>query len=375
MARRSAPFRRGGELELFSKDPSSLPLEISERSEEVRLLHRLRSSLDVDLVRSAWDPKLPAYRDRDPIALHFVRPAPTRREDIPGEGALAETIGSLAADGYCCADACVCDAADYGVPQHRVRPFWFGHRRGTPCITWPARTHGPPSKIGQLPGFELRPWRTAGEALAGVADEDLGRMTRVAEHGSRHPNDIRPSAARTQNANPEGCAVLRIPLGGSGKSKTTAPDKPARAVTAAASRAGNMLKLNSKHPPSEHDKPARTVTARDRRQSDVLLTGTWLDHRPSLTVSTDRGGRMGTPGRNQAGGKSDYDNAIVLSELARSLLQGFPPDWVFVGKTKKSRNAQIGMAMPPPLAEAIAGAIVRWRALKDERGRERTSGG
>jgi DNA (cytosine-5)-methyltransferase 1 len=192
-------------------------------------------------------------------------------------GALEQTIGSLSRHGYCTADFVVLDAADFGVPQHRVRPFWFGHRRGTPCITWPARTHGQPTAKGQLPGLELAPRVTAGEALADLPEAALAK-------------------------------------------------------------------------------------------GDVA----WLDERPSTTVTADRGGRIGSPGRNEAGGKRYYDNAIVLSELARARLQGFPDRWVFVGKTKKSRNAQIGMAMPPALARAVAESIAAWRAAADAQLQEKT---
>jgi len=51
-------------------------------------------------------------------------------------------------------------------------------------------------------------------------------------------------------------------------------------------------------------------------------------------------------------------DAIILSELAAAILQGFPEGWVFSGKTKKARWSQIGQAMPPALAEAVARAIV-----------------
>ena len=39
-------------------------------------------------------------------------------------------IGCLAAAGYCTADFARLDAADFGVPQHRVRPFWSVTARG-----------------------------------------------------------------------------------------------------------------------------------------------------------------------------------------------------------------------------------------------------
>lgn len=290
---------------------------------------------------------------------HWPTPA-ARRSRLLGE--LEQTIGSLGKHGYCTADFVVLDAADFGVPQHRVRPFWFGHRRGTPCIQWPARTHGPPSPKGQLPGLELQPWVTAGAALADLPEALLGRRCHVTEHGNLHPNDVKlDKPARTQNKNPEGCSVLRLPLGGSGKTKATTPDRPAKVVTSSATRSGNILKGHPRHPLSSPDAPARTVTAVQGggAKGDVMA---WLDERPSTTITSDRGGRIGSPGRNEVGGKRYYDNAIVLSELARARLQGFPDRWVFSGKTKKSRNAQIGMALPPALARAVAESIAAWRA-------------
>jgi DNA (cytosine-5)-methyltransferase 1 len=59
-------------------------------------------------------------------------------------------------------------------------------------------------------------------------------------------------------------------------------------------------------------------------------------------------------------------NAIKLSERAAAILQGFPEDWHFAGKTKASRWSQIGMAMPPGLAEPVARSIVNWFAKLQE---------
>jgi site-specific DNA-cytosine methylase len=61
---------------------------------------------------------------------------------------------------------------------------------------------------------------------------------------------------------------------------------------------------------------------------------------------------LAAPGNHRGG----QFGAIKLGERARAILQGFPETWVFCGATKDSRNRQIGMAMPPPLAAAI----VRW---------------
>ena len=247
--------------------------------------------------------------------IKLIRPEAYLIGNVPGlqhgpnASVLEETIGSLGAFGYCTADFVSLDAADFGVPQHRVRPFWFGHRRGTHCLTWPSRTHGRPMQEGHLPGMELAPWVTAGSALADLPKGVLGVQCRVAEHTENHPDDLKLDApARTQTGNPHGCAVLRL------------DSKPKR----------------------------RDVKA-------------WLDERPSTTVT--QATWVAQPG--QCGSeKKPYQgaNAIVLSELARARLQGFPDGWTFCGKTKKSRNAQIGMAMPPPVAQAVADAIMQWRA-------------
>lgn len=50
-------------------------------------------------------------------------------------------------------------------------------------------------------------------------------------------------------------------------------------------------------------------------------------------------------------------NAIVLSEKAAAILQGFPDGWHFAGATKKARWSQLGQAMPPALAEAVARSV------------------
>lgn len=55
------------------------------------------------------------------------------------------------------------------------------------------------------------------------------------------------------------------------------------------------------------------------------------------------------------------------SERAAAILQGFPDGWHFVGKTKRARWSQIGQAMPPPLAAAVARAIAeQLRATRTE---------
>jgi site-specific DNA-cytosine methylase len=76
--------------------------------------------------------------------------------------------------------------------------------------------------------------------------------------------------------------------------------------------------------------------------------------------------RVAPPGHHETSIRS-VPNAIVLSERAAGILQGFPDGWTFAGKTKRARWAQIGMAMPPPLAEAVGRSIARWQTALERK--------
>lgn len=109
------------------------------------------------------------------------------------------------------------------------------------------------------------------------------------------------------------------------------------------------------------DAPAPTVlTDTDRRTGNgVKLDWPW--DRPSTTVQRDeRDERIAPPGHKPEnwGALMSGPDAVVLSERAAALLQGFPEGWTFAGKTKTARWSQIGQAMPPALAEVVAGAVV-----------------
>jgi len=173
-------------------------------------------------------------------------------------------IGGLHAHGYCVADFAALDAADYGVPQHRERPFWFGHLQG-PCIRWPAPTHGDRSSVGvtnlTLPGTgvdPLIPWVTCRQALGHLPPKELGRPVKLRR--------------RSQNSKQHGSVA----------------DKPARVVGTSNLSDGNVLLVNDKHPPMQYDLPATAITAKQRSQGgQTLATGR---ARSSRQRSTHEGG-------------------------------------------------------------------------------------
>lgn len=289
-------------------------------------------------------------------------------DDGPNWPIVQRTIGGLTRERYCI-DFARLDAADYGTPQHRVRPFWYGHAVGTPCIRWPARTHGSPAETGAvtLPGFApLRPWVTCRAALGHLSTKDLGSPVRLRWRGQNGATVAStPDAparvvgtsnlsdgnvlARQQDAVRVDRRAQRNP---GRKARASGIDDVASVVTTRQNGDGNTLVLGpNPHRPSTLDAPARTMT--QNAMGDGALVA-WPWDAPSTVVTN--GDRIGPPGHH---GKSflSAPNAIKLSEKAAAILQGFPDGWVFAGDTKKARWAQIGMAMPPPLGEAVATSI------------------
>lgn len=123
-------------------------------------------------------------------------------DDGPNLPIVQRTIGALSKLGYCTADFARLDAANYGVPQHRHRPFWFGHKRG-PCIQWPSPTHGDPDELRDqmtIPGIEaLIPWVTCKQALGHLSLEELGRPIKLRrrEANSKQHGSVEERPART----------------------------------------------------------------------------------------------------------------------------------------------------------------------------------
>lgn len=366
-------------------------------------------------------------------------------DDGPNWHVVQKTIGSLSQEGYCI-DFQRLDACNYGVPQHRVRPFWFGHPMRAGHLTWPDPTHADPKllRTAALPGVgALAAWVTCRQALGHLAGEDLGvpvrlrwrgangkqvasvpdnparvvgtstlsdgnvlaHPTEAVREGKRRPREPGKKARASHIDAPADVVTTRQNGGGNVvfDGPNHRPSAPARTLTKNTHGDGALL-ANDKHPPLMLDEPACTVAAKDRggQGSQVLLVHErhpvseseeparavtasdgggakgrvlhWPWDRPSTTVTS--GERLAPPGHHEGsflspGHKGTHGpNAVKLSEKAAAILQGFPEGWLFAGATKKARWAQIGMAMPPPLAEAVGRSIKAWFDKRAAMGRE-----
>lgn len=309
-------------------------------------------------------------------------------DDGPNLPIVQRLIGGLARYGYCTADFARLDAANYGVPQHRVRPFWFGHKTG-PCIRWPAPSHGDPADLRDqltIPGVEaLIPWVTCRQALGHLSLEELGRPVKLRRrscNSSQH-GTVADKPARTVGTSnlSDGNVILpddsmpsfTIQDARGGVEGLNVLDEPSHAIVKNTHGNGSILVLNDKHPPNDPDKPSATLGAKDYGTGPNVLVMT-PNHPPSqidepaMTVrGTSGGGAIKTlqlDGESpRKGGPRKRDrslpNAVVISEKAAAILQGFPEGWLFKGDTKDARFSQLGQAMPPPLAGAVARSVAQ----------------
>jgi site-specific DNA-cytosine methylase len=404
--------------------------------------------------------------------IRLLRPSRYLIGNVPGLDDMTSwhivqrLIGGLGRDGYCVADYAQLDAADYGVPQRRIRPFWFGHIEG-PCLRWPAPTHAAPNGTIAFAGLELQPWVTCRQALGHLSLAEMGRPVRLRrraqhslQHGSvpekpargvgtsnlsdgnvlivsgKHPTatadgpsptvrgggdghsapsvileNERHACARLDRPSPAVTAKVRgqsaqvLALDESHGHPTSKADAPAWTITSQGGRPGKRSSVleglaerasDPNRPPTPPDEPHRTISVggRDRELIEMpkerrqgMRTGTpdepgatvtakpsrvgagagqvleWPWNRPSTTLQTDEGlpppGHRDENWQTKDGGRArSTESAIVLSERAAAILQGFPEAWRFVGKSKRSRWSQLGQAMPPGLAEPVARAIV-----------------
>lgn len=262
----------------------------------------LNKNREGDHRRALWEPFL------DVVALSGARVFVMENvaellssEEFKRIGRRARKIGFLLS-------AEVLNTADYGVPQTRRRTIVFGWKTDgdfRPSFP-PKRTHASPSSL--LPG---EPWRTVRDAIADLPASAIGT-----EIGSGAPLNLH------FGRNPTAVSLERY---------------------AAVPEGGNRFDLQRNAP-----KITPQCWIRKTSGGTDLFGRLWWD-RPSVTIRTEffkpEKGRYLHP---------TEDRPITHREAAR--LMGFPDTFHFCG-SKVEIARQIGNAVPPPFAGAIAKVV------------------
>ena len=143
----------------------------------------------------------------------------------------------------------VVNAADYGVPQARMRLFIFGIREDLACngiIFPPKPTHASPEDAAKL---GLKPWETVGNALARYPEP---------EQGKNIPNHE--------------CSRYKLRFNGHLGHRYIDPDKPAPTVTGRGDERGGVVVLH--HPGNHRRMTARELATVQSFPDDFIFEGT-----------------------------------------------------------------------------------------------------
>lgn len=215
-------------------------------------------------------------------------------------------------------------AADYGAPQRRKRTIVIGSRIGR--IPLPEPTHGQGNPIG------LKSWRTVRDAFSGKTLTDKPSTTSLPDSKATFFGENVPGTFKSEDLHigrtPTDLSLLRyahIPPG------------------------GGRFNLPEELLPNCWKKKATGTT-------DVMGRMRWNE--PSLTIRTEfykpEKGQYLHPQWEHGSDGYRVDRPITHREAA--LLQTFPDSFQWCG-TKIQIAKQIGNAVPPALAEAIARQI------------------
>lgn len=201
-------------------------------------------------------------------------------------------------------------AADYGVPQMRKRAFFVGVKNGQ--FNFPLPTHSPENyvtceqAIGDLPSLE----DTLGEEIMQYINEPMSDYQKLMRQGSlaiyNHVGTKHTELVKS--------VIAQVPEGGNHK------DLPPGV--------GESRKFNEAWTRYHSKKPSKTID-----------TG----HRNHFHYK--------------------YNRVPTIRENAR--LQSFPDNFIFLGN-KTQQNRQVGNAVPPLLAQAIATEMKKYINIGDD---------
>lgn len=275
-----------------------------------------RGRLYLDLVRVAVE------ADARAVLLENVRGLVSWRNKVTGWTALGTIREAMRAAGYH-STWTLLNAADYGVPQRRVRLFVVGFRNAADlrAFHWPAPSH-------DAPLFGLPAHVTVRQALKlGAGRYAHGRPDGVTTWQGMRSLDVDAVAAKSA---PE---------------KLSRIDAPAPCILA-----------NGHDETRDPSRPSRRPLA--ELQHEASASG--LLDRPAHTVSSggaETGGAEPFPNANYRAALSVATGGVRFTVEQLAALQSWPVEYTFHGTTQKSHHVQVGNMVPPPLAEAVGRSL------------------
>jgi DNA (cytosine-5)-methyltransferase 1 len=232
----------------------------------------------------------------------------------------------------------VLDAAYYGVPQHRERLILLGAKKGLRIPDYPIPRTNPPDARKFIPGLPKGP--TCEDALSDVPDAD--RFSELIESDSVYTKEFgKPSEYAKE------LRCLTSQAWHYGRRRQFDPD----ILTSSA---------RTSHTEISRRRFAETETG------DVEEISRFFKLPPDGLSNTLRAGTDGARGAFTSPRPIHFAHprCVTVREMGR--LHGFP-DWFRFNATKWHGARQIGNSVPPPLARAIAGAIMKALGVEQER--------
>jgi DNA (cytosine-5)-methyltransferase 1 len=224
----------------------------------------------------------------------------------------------------------VLDAAHYGVPQHRERLILIGAKKGAQLPNYPIPVTNPADTRKRIPGLPVGP--TCKDALCDLPDAD-GFKTLI-ESDTVHTTAFgdavgyaRELRGLSEDARHYGYERQWNPEILTSSARTTHTDISRRRFS--------ETEPGAVEPISRFFKLAPGGLANTLRAGTDGARGAFTSPRPIHYA---------------------YSRCITVREMAR--LHGFP-DWFRFHATKWHGARQIGNSVPPPLARAIGGAIMK----------------
>ena len=235
-------------------------------------------------------------------------------------------------------------AADYGVPQTRLRRILMAHKTRT--VHPPMPTHSKDDRGASLFGPDVLPWVSMADAL-GWDETATIRPARGTGMIERHGD--RPDHPATE---PAPTIISKT------RSWTVRPgERPPAYVN------GNQENAARR----SVDEPAPTVPF-GRRSNDVR----WACDRPATTVvGSFRPDIIAAPGYRTSESRQDAPRSVRVTVQEAGILQSFPADYQWKGSRSKQYE-QVGNAVPPLLAARV---LVRARRRHHRNGGHKADDG